>query len=157
VDQTSPDSGAQLGAQAAEYGQPSMAEMTADLDILQRVLARHGVSQDALARRLNLNPGYLSRVLSGQFPVTFAIFRAVWELTRDPELVALLDSPDHRLLVVDDRIAESLRSLYASAGRVRDYIIGPTNCDGSAPPHLKHGPLPRCSCRLPSPRLDVSA
>lgn len=86
-------------------------QIAADRDVLLRVMARAQLSQDRLARECNVQAGYMSRVLSGQFPVTFAIFRAAWSLTRDDELLRLLDLEDRRVAAISAELIDTFNGV----------------------------------------------
>lgn len=90
---------AQLGAQIEELHAMSL-EPAADAEQLLRVLARHDIPQRDLARACNMLDGTLSRVLSGTYPVTLRIVRALFDMTGDTELVELLSTRRHAVIAV---------------------------------------------------------
>ena len=57
-------------------------------DMLNRVLDRHRVTQDQLALESQLSASHISRILSGERVVSPEVLRALWKLTRDPEVIA---------------------------------------------------------------------
>jgi len=69
----------------------------ADLAVVLRVIQRSGLSQDALARTLNINKGNMSRILAGNAPVPFVLVQYLWDRTSDLELLELLSGPDSKM------------------------------------------------------------
>lgn len=55
--------------------------------ILQ-VCDRHGIDGQCLARETGYSHSQVSRILSGQYPVTTRLTRALYRLTHDPQVVA---------------------------------------------------------------------
>lgn len=64
--------------------------MTAHNDLIARVLDRHGIQQLTLADECQLSESVISRVISGQRVVSPEIFRALYKLTGDFELITFL-------------------------------------------------------------------
>lgn len=89
--------------------EPTMAEASLDTDLCLRVIDRHGLRQDDLARESGVASSQLSRYLSGQFLMPFRVWAAVWRLTRDAELLSILATAD-RVVVPIDRAALPLES-----------------------------------------------
>lgn len=75
-------------------------EPAADAELLLRVLARHDIPQRDLARACNMLDGTLSRILSGTYPVTLKVLRALFDITGDTELVELLSTRHHTVIAV---------------------------------------------------------
>lgn len=73
--------------------EPMSSEIQHDSDVCQRVIGRHGVSQRDLARESGIADGQLSRYLSGQYPLPVSVFAALWRLTRDADLLSILNAP----------------------------------------------------------------
>jgi hypothetical protein len=71
----------------------------ADSDILITICVAHGVTSVALAREARRSKSYISRILSGQHPVTLPITRAMWRLTRDDRLRDLPIRDPHTILL----------------------------------------------------------
>lgn len=74
--------------------EPTMAEAAHDTDLCLRIMDRHAVRAGALARESGVAESQLSRYLSGQFMLPLRVFAALWRITRDPELLALLASAE---------------------------------------------------------------
>jgi len=55
--------------------------------VAARVLDRHNLTQDQLAREAQVHPSHLSRMLCGQRTLSPEVLRALWKLTHDPELL----------------------------------------------------------------------
>jgi transcriptional regulator with XRE-family HTH domain len=58
--------------------------------IAARVLDRHDLTQDQLAREAQIDPSHLSRMLRGERTLSPEVLRALLKLTRDPELLAAI-------------------------------------------------------------------
>lgn len=70
-----------------------MPSPTGHADVLLDVMTAHGLAPSHLARGAGLSPGYVSRVLSGQFAPPPCVLQWLWRRTADPRvaLVALGD------------------------------------------------------------------
>lgn len=85
----------------------SMPPLSGHNERFLRICGRHEISQRTLSQKSGLAEGHVSRVLSGQYPVTVDLIRAAWSMTHDAELVAMcLD--DHVMTV---RIDPQMRQL----------------------------------------------
>lgn len=64
--------------------------MTQHNEMLSRVLDRHQLKQVELASQCQISEAQMTRVIQGSRPVTAEIIRGLWDLTQDPEIVALM-------------------------------------------------------------------
>lgn len=71
----------------------------ADLAVVLRVMQKDELSQDALARTLNISKGHMSRILGGDAPVPFVLVRYLWDRTGDLDLLELLSGPDNKMVL----------------------------------------------------------
>lgn len=114
--------GAQIGAQLpeaplADQADPMPIEPAQnDVATVLRVMARHGVNQGAMARDLNISPGHMSRICSGQTaaPLPFAVVQYLWAKTADAELLSLFSADSARLLAIATPKAGQPRTLDAA-------------------------------------------
>lgn len=66
------------------------AALPIDAETLRRVLERHGVSQTELAEGAGFGRDYIARMVSGQYPVHWMVWRWLYTRTLDTEIVRLL-------------------------------------------------------------------
>lgn len=81
--------GPQLGTQLETHPLTEDDMPLADTAVILRVLDDHGLSQSWLADECNLSKAYVSRVLSGQYPVPHDMVRRLYRHTTDSGLVEL--------------------------------------------------------------------
>ncbi|GIK18650.1 MAG: hypothetical protein BroJett004_08140 [Planctomycetota bacterium] len=91
-----------------------MPSPTGHADLLLDVLADHAITPAHLARGTGLSPGYVSRVLSGQFAPPPCVLQYLWRRTADPR-VALV-------ALGDDTVAVRIASPGLRAARPADAI-----------------------------------
>jgi transcriptional regulator with XRE-family HTH domain len=71
--------------------------------VAARVLDRHNLTNDQLAREAQLDPSHISRVLSGERVLSPEVLRALWTLTRDPELLVAITGDPSITIVADEQ------------------------------------------------------
>lgn len=76
-----------------------MPEARRDLEIVLRLMREHGLGNRDLADATGLSDSYISRMLSGQYPVHLAVVRWLHALTRDAELRRFLLGDGEHLTV----------------------------------------------------------
>ncbi len=140
--QTNPNTtlrGAQPGAQLDQDFSPDM--LPTDTAVILRVLDRHGLSQAWCAEQINKEPGYISRVLSGKYPVPHELVRKVFRVTGDAELLELICPRDSTLKL----ISISRAHLAQCSNDVTRQYLNATQSMASvhhmAPTFLPSGPL----------------
>jgi len=86
---------------------PPMPSLSGHNERFLRICGRHEISQRTLAQKSGLAEGHVSRVMSGQYPVTVELIRAAWAMTHDAELVAMCLDDD----VMTVRIDRAMRDM----------------------------------------------
>ncbi|WP_115009514.1 helix-turn-helix transcriptional regulator [Synechococcus sp. N5] len=76
--------------------------------VAARVIDRHNLTNDQVAREAQLDPSHISRVISGERVLSPEVLRALWTLTRDPELLmAITGDPSITIVAQDEGNASS--------------------------------------------------
>lgn len=126
---TNPDLGPHAGLHADEATdrldqEPTVDETRADTLLLLAICDRHRVQQEDLARACNLDRSYISRLQAGRFAVPVVVFRALWDLTGDADLLAYLGSPTRVVVGCPRASTPSHHEAYvAAAGRTQAALL----------------------------------
>lgn len=91
--------------------------------VAARVLDRHNLTNDQLAREAQLDPSHISRVLSGERVLSPEVLRALWKLTRDPELLMSITGDPSITIVAQDQESESIADIASRCVVTTSYIL----------------------------------
>lgn len=101
-------------------------------DMFNRVLDRHGITQDQVALESQLSASHISRIASGDRVLSPEVLRALWQLTRDPEILASITGSAQLIAITPANNELSEQQIDALAVRscarvLNDHGTPPTN------------------------------
>ena len=86
-------------------------------DMFNRVLDRHGITQDQVALESQLSASHISRIASGDRVLSPEVLRALWTLTRDPEILASITGNSTLVAIEPSKHSETPEQIEAMAVR----------------------------------------
>ena len=91
--------------------------------IFRRVIERHSVKLAGLAARANRDESYICRIHNSQYPVPAPVFRVLWEMTHDPEILEYI-APADEVLHVPVLVGGETDPMVAMGALLGDFTSG---------------------------------